>query len=84
MHHSKPLEYAYLEPAADPNRLANLWGLADEAHQIASNEWTAFRAALKGRIPSQAEIMATKLRIDRMVAPYVLRAGVPRPSPIPK
>ena len=84
VHHSKPLEYAHLEPAADPNRLANLWGLADEAHQIASNQWTAFRAALKGRIPSQAEIMAAKLRIDRMVEPYLLRAGLSRPGPTPK
>ncbi|MDB5427768.1 MAG: hypothetical protein JWR47_225 [Phenylobacterium sp.] len=84
VHHSKPLEYAHLEPAADPNRLANLWGLPDEAHQIASNEWTAFRAALKGRIPSQAEIMAAKLRIDRMVEPYLLRAGLSRPGPTPK
>jgi hypothetical protein len=84
VHHSKPLEYAHLEPAADPNRLANLWGLADEAHQIASNEWTAFRAALKGRTPSQAEIMAAKLRIDRIVEPYLRRAGLSRPGPTPK
>jgi len=84
VHHSKPLEYAYLEPTADPNRLANLWGLPDEVHQIASNEWTAFRAGLKGRLPSQAEIMAVKLRIDRMVAPYILRAGISRPGPGPK
>lgn len=84
VHHSATLEYAHLMPGADPNRLANLWGLPDEVHQIASNEWTAFRAGLKGRIPSQAEIMAVKLRIDQMVAPYVLRAGIPRPGPTPK
>ncbi|MDB5423867.1 MAG: hypothetical protein JWQ29_1283 [Phenylobacterium sp.] len=84
VHHGDPLEYAHLKPAADPNRLANLSGLLDEAHQIASNEWTAFRTALKGRIPTQAEIMATKLRIDRMVAPYLQRAGVSRPGPTPK
>jgi hypothetical protein len=84
VHHIEPLEYAHLKPVADPNRLANLSGLLDEAHQIASNEWTAFRTALKGRIPSQAEIMATKLRIDRMVAPYNQRAGVSRPGPTPK
>jgi hypothetical protein len=84
VHHIEPLEYAHLKPVADPNRLANLSGLLDEAHQIASNEWTAFRTALKGRIPSQAEIMATKLRIDRMVAPYIQRAGVSRPGPTPK
>lgn len=84
VHHSWPLEYAHLMPDADPNRLAGLWGLPDEVHPIASNEWTAFRSALKGRIPSQSEIMAAKLRIDRMVAPYILRAGVPRPGPTPK
>ena len=84
VHHSATLEYAHLMPDADPNRLANLWGLPDQVHQIAGNEWTAFRAGLKGRIPSQAEIMAVKLRIDRMVAPYILRAGIARPGPTPK
>lgn len=76
VHHSDSLEYAHLKPAADPNRLANLWGLPEEAHQLASNEWTAFRNALRGREPSQAEVMAMKMKIDRMVAPY----STPRPS----
>jgi hypothetical protein len=78
VHHSRPLEYAHLFPKADPNSLANLWALRDAAHKIASAEWTAFRAALKGRIPTQAEVMAVKLRIDRLVESYVRRPGVPR------
>jgi hypothetical protein len=83
VHHSDPIEYAHLKPNADPNRLANLWGLRDEAHQMASNGWTALRSELKGRAPTQAEIMATKLKIDRAVAPYVQRRGVSRPGPRP-
>lgn len=83
MHHSDPIEYAYLKPNADPNRLASLWGLRPDAHQIANNAWTAFRTELRGRIPTQAEVMAMKLRIDRAVAPYIQRPGVSRPGPRP-
>lgn len=78
VHHSRPLEYAHLFPKADPNSLANLWALRDAAHKIASAEWTAFRAALKGRVPTQAEVMAVKLRIDRLVAAYIRRPGASR------
>ncbi len=76
VHHSDPLEYAFLKPNADPNRLASLWGLRSDAHQIANNAWTAFRTELRGRIPTQAEVMAAKLRIDRAVAPYIQRSGI--------
>lgn len=78
VHHSRPLEWAHLFPKADPNSLANLWALRQTAHNIATSEWAAFRAALRGRIPTQAEIMAAKLRIDRLVEVYIRRAGVPR------
>jgi len=78
VHHSDPLEWAHLKPNADPNRLANLWALRGEAHAIASREWAAFSKALKGRIPTQAELMEAKLRIDRMVEPYIRRGGIPR------
>jgi hypothetical protein len=78
VHHSEPLEWAHLKPDADPNRLANLWGLRKEAHAIATREWAAFDRALEGRIPSQAELMQAKLRIDRLVAPYIRRAGLSR------
>ena len=84
IHHSDPLEFSYLKPKADPNRLANLWALRPEAHAIASREWAAFRAALRGRIPSQAEVMAAKMRIDRTVEPYIRRAGVPRSNVPPR
>ncbi|WP_332769078.1 hypothetical protein [Phenylobacterium sp.] len=83
VHHSDPLEWAHLKPNADPNRLANRWGLRPEAHAIASREWDAFRRALKGRIPTQAELMEAKLRIDRLVEPYIRRAGVPRSNKPP-
>lgn len=78
VHHSDPLEYAHLKPGADPNRLANLWGLRKEAHAIASREWAEFGKQLKGRMPTRTELMEAKLRIDRMVEPYIRRAGVPR------
>lgn len=78
VHHSDPLEFAHLKPNADPNRLANLWALRREAHDIASREWTAFRNALQGKVPSQAELLQAKLRIDRLVEPYIVRPGVPR------
>jgi hypothetical protein len=78
VHHSDPLEWAHLKPDADPNRLANLWGLRREAHAIATREWAAFTKSLEGRLPSQAELMEAKLRIDRLVEPYIRRAGLPR------
>lgn len=78
VHHSDPLEWAHLKPDADPNRLANLWGLRKEAHGIPNREWAAFSKSLEDRLPSQAELMEAKLRIDRLVAPYIRRAGLPR------
>lgn len=83
VHHSDPLEWAHLKPNADPNRLANLWALRGEAHVIASREWAAFSRALKGRIPTQVELMEAKLRIDRMVEPFIRRGGVPRSNKVP-
>jgi hypothetical protein len=80
VHHSDPLEYAHLKPNADPNRLASLWGVRPDAHPIANNAWAAFRAELQGRVPTQAEVMATKLRIDRMMEPYLQRPGISRPG----
>jgi hypothetical protein len=78
VHHSEPLEWAHLKPDADPNRLANLWGLRKEAHALPTREWTAFAKSLEDRLPSQAELMQAKLRFDRLVAPYIRRAGLPR------
>jgi hypothetical protein len=50
----------------------------EQAHTIATREWGAFTRSLEDRIPSQAELMEAKLRIDRLVAPYIRRAGLPR------
>jgi hypothetical protein len=83
VHHSRPLEYANLFPKADPNSLANLWALRMRAHQIANSAWTAFRASLKGRTPTQTEVMAQKLKIDKMVAPFLRRPGVVRSRSLP-
>jgi hypothetical protein len=84
VHHSEPLEWAHLKPNADPNRLANPWGLRGEAHDIATRAWADFSRALKGRVPTQAELMEAKLRIDRMVEPFIRRAGVPRSNTPPR
>ncbi len=78
IHHSDPLEWAHLKPGADPNRLANLWALRPEAHDIATNAWAAFRRELGDRVPTQAELMKAKLEIDEMVQAYLRRAGVSR------
>lgn len=83
VHHSEPLEWAHLKPGVDPNRLANLSALRNEAHAIATREWAAFKGALNRRMPSQAELMQVKLRIDRMVEPYIRRAGLPRSNKPP-
>jgi hypothetical protein len=84
VHHSDPLEWAHLKPKADPNRLANLWALEGEAHNLATQAWRQFKLGLGGRTPSLAEQMAKKLRVDKMVEPYIIRPGAsPRPpSPI--
>jgi hypothetical protein len=84
VHHSRPLEYADIFPKADPNALANLWALRMRAHQIANNAWTAFRVSLNGRTPTQAEVMAQKMKVDKMVAPYVRRPGVARSRVLPE
>ena len=83
VHHSLPVQYSDLFPNADPNRLANLWALRPEAHQIATRLWSQFARNIAGRIPTQAEVMAQKLQVDGEVAPYVRRPGVPR-SNIPR
>ena len=76
------LRFAHLF-RADPNRLANLVPLMREAHVIASRAEAEFVRVLAGRTPSQAEVMAHAMRLDKLIEPYVLRAGVARPPPIP-
>jgi hypothetical protein len=82
VHHRVALRFAHLF-RADPNRLANLVPLMREAHVIASRAEAEFVRALAGRTPTQAEVMAHAVRLDKLIEPYVLRAGVARPPPIP-
>jgi hypothetical protein len=84
VHHSDPLEWAHLNPKADPNRLANLWPLSPEEHVIATREWSKFGRAFKDRDPTPAELMEAKMRIDKLVGPLVRRPGAARPNPPPK
>lgn len=83
VHHSRPVEWSHIIPRADPNSTANLWALREAAHKLANREWAKFAASLAGRRPTQAEYMREKLRIDRIVAPYVKTAGVARSSKPP-
>jgi hypothetical protein len=84
VHHRVALRFAHLFPNADPNRLANLIPLMREAHLIASRSEADFVRALAGRIPTQAEIVAQAMRLDKLIEPYVLRVGVSRPPPLPR
>ena len=83
VHHRVALRFRELFPNADPNRLANLQALEEEAHLVVTRATAAWVRGL-GRVPTQAEVMAHTLRMDKLVEPYILRAGVPRPPPIPK
>jgi hypothetical protein len=76
--HSRPLEWSHILPKANPNSPANLWALRNPAHQIANREWAKFAAGLAGRRPTPAEFMKAKLRIDKLVAPYVRTGGKAR------
>jgi hypothetical protein len=77
------LRFRKLFPNADPNRLANLQALEEEAHIAVTQATEAWVRSL-GRAPTQAEVMAHTMRMDKLIEPYILRAGVPRPPPIPK
>jgi hypothetical protein len=83
VHHRVALRFAHLFPNADPNRLANLIPLMREAHLMASRAEAEFARTLAGRIPTQAEVLAHAIRLDKLIEPYVLRAGVSRPPPRP-
>lgn len=83
VHHRVALRFAHLFPNADPNRLANLVPLMRQAHVIASRAEAEFVRALAGRTPTQAEVATYAIRLDKLIEPYVLRAGVARPPPIP-
>ena len=69
----------YLRSPADVERQRQ----TAAAHAIATREWAGFTKSLEGRLPSQAELMEAKLRIDRLVEPYIRRAGLPRSNRLP-
>jgi len=83
VHHRVALRFRKQFPNADPNRLANLQALEQEAHLAVTQATEAWVRGL-GRAPTQAEVMAHTLRMDKLIEPYILRAGVPRPPPVPK
>ncbi|WP_332771895.1 hypothetical protein [Phenylobacterium sp.] len=84
VHHRVDLRFRHLFPKADPNRLANLVALEAEAHNLATQATSAFIRGLGGRTPSQAEILAHIIKVDKLIEPYILRAGVPKPPPAPR
>jgi len=67
VHHRIPLEYAHLFPAADPNRAANLIGVATHTHSEITSAWNGWRQSL-GRAPKPAEVMGFASAIDSMFA----------------
>ena len=83
VHHRVGLRFAHLFPNAEPNRLANLVALMRQAHVVVSRAEAEFVRSLAGRAPSQAEVMAHAMKLDKLIEPFVLRAGVPRPPPGP-
>jgi hypothetical protein len=83
VHHEDPLEWAHLNPEADPNRLSNLVGITPKGHVVANRAWTQFRLGLGNAEPTPAQVMAQKLRLNPQLEPYVVRPGLPRPAPKP-
>lgn len=83
VHHEDPLEWAHLNPNADPNRLSNLPALTPKGHGVANQAWAQFRQSLGNAQPTPAEVMAQKLRLNGQLEPYVVRPGLPRPAPKP-
>jgi len=83
VHHRIALEFQHLMARADPNRLANLLALRQQAHSVATNSWAAFARGLNGRTPTQAELVAQAMKVDKLVEPFILRARVARPGPTP-
>lgn len=81
IHHRVDLRFAHLFPKADPNRLANLEALQKGARNIATQATNAFVRSLRGREPTQAEVMEHVLKVDKLIETYLVRGGVPRPPP---
>jgi hypothetical protein len=76
VHHRVPLEWRFLFPHADPNRLANLQGLRTLDHRKkASDMWDSFRNTYRRlrREPTPAEILRHAMLVDRSLnlPPYL-------------
>jgi len=54
-----------------------------EAHIVASRAEAEFVRTLAGRAPTQGEVMAHAMRLDKIIEPSILSAGVARPPPAP-
>ena len=72
VHHRIPLEWAHLFPKADPNRIANLVGMNNANHSLATNAWNAWRRSLGGRTPSPAEVLEQALQIDKAYGKHMI------------
>ena len=64
-------------------RRASLCALMREAHIVASRAEAEFVRTLAGRAPTQGEVMAHAMRLDKIIEPSILSAGVARPPPAP-
>jgi hypothetical protein len=63
VHHRIPLEWQHLMPG-DPNRLANLVGMAGPDHTLVTNAWKAWKASLGGATPTPSQVLEQALKID--------------------
>lgn len=76
VHHRVPLEWRFLFPHADPNRLANLQGLVTLDHRRkASDMWDSFRNNVRRRRrePTPAEVLRHAMFVDQSLnlPPYL-------------
>src|SRR5262245_56493170 len=76
VHHRVPLEWRFLFPHADPNRLANLQGLTTLDHRKkASDMWDSFRNTYRRlhREPTPAEVLQQAMLVDQSLnlPPYL-------------
>jgi len=64
VHHRIPLEWSHIFPRQHPNQISNLVGVNPNSHSQITKVWNAWRQALDGKIPTQAEIMEQALKVD--------------------
>jgi Pretoxin HINT domain len=68
VHHRVPLEWSHILPKADPNRVANLVGVNGKTHKQVTGLWGEWKRSLRGREPSQSEVIKHALSIDSQFA----------------